>query len=1815
MTVAGKTMIISRGRTTGLTVTGCAESGSTITYYDNGTSIGTTNTTGTTCSGSGYVFTKDISLSARGNHNITVTATHGSNLVSGHSDRLKILIDTTAPTVVADLSQYYSDPDFTDIFTDSAAVGDNIYTRVVFNDNMARVNSGGSQERPIIRYKMGDTTTTYDMIAHSSDLTSGTCHATGGGGACLDIYVCLYTIQSGDTGTFSFMVNSGTEDRAGNTLASAYTDKNGVAGPGALGRPDLHSNSDKGRSNTDNLTNHATPTVTGGGANSGASITLTARKSGQSNVVKTTTANSSGNYSATLGTLGDDGDWLVSAVQTVSGTKSSPSPALTITIDTTNPKVAINAYKKKLHSSYTRDTLIFEFFHSEPIWTRDYGTYDASRYTLLATDADGRSSSYFQGSWNGRNTIRTSPIEPADNVTGSITYKIIKYIDLAGNTVTSHTSKTVSYDSTVAGVDSAPLKVQKPNLKASSDTGSADNDNVTDDNTPTVDGSSVSSGANITLYALSSGQTMLTKTTTANSAGKYSATFGSLADDVWLIYAVQKVSGKNSPISEALQITITDDVGESNTPDTPNTPNTPSLKTTSDSGSSNSDDITNDDTPTITGDGADSGATITLTARKSGQSNVVKTATANSSGNYSATLDTLGADGDWLVNAVQAVSGTNSSPSSALTITIDTSAPTVNITSDSYDLENDDDTTVTVTFSEAVTGFASGELTASAGAWSDFTGSGKTYTATYEPPGSGTGTATISVAGSVAKDTAGNNNTVATDKNITYNTGVVVIPPNTPNTPNLKTTSDSGSSDIDDVTNDDTPTIEGDGAASGATITLTARKSGQSNVVKTATANSSGNYSATLGTLGDDGDWLVSAIQTVSGTNSSPSSALTITIDTTVPTVNITPDSYNLANDDTTTVTVTFSEAVTGFASSELIASAGNISSFTGSGKTYTATYEPPGSGTGTATISVAGSVAKDTAGNNNTAATDEDITYSETMVVVDTPNTPNLKTTSDNGSSDSDDITNDDTPTIEGDGAASGATITLTARKSGQSNVVKTTTANSSGNYSATLGTLGDDGDWLVSAVQTVSGTNSNPSSALTITIDTTAPIANITPDSYNLADGATATVTVTFSEAVTGFASGELIASAGNISSFTGFGKTYTATYEPPGSGTGTATISVAGSVAKDTAGNNNTAATDEDITYSETVVVVDTPNTPNLKTASDNGSSNSDDITNDDTPTITGGGADSGATITLTARKSGQSNVTKTTTANSSGNYSATLGTLSADGDWLVSAVQTVSGTNSSPSSALTITIDTTAPIANITPDSSNLANGATTTVTVTFSEAVTGFASGELTASAGAWSDFTGSGKTYTATYEPPTNQSGIATISVAGGVAKDTAGNNNNTATDKNITYNTVVLDTPNTPSLKTTSDSGSSDSDNITNDDTPTIEGDGVASGATITLTARKSGQSNVTKTTTADSSGNYSATLVSLGDDGDWLVSAVQTVSGTDSSSSSALTITIDTTFPTLTDPDFVDNSDRKPELTITVNHGQTFSETLTPTFSGENCTNLSTDDITGSSTGNKIYTLTLSGGSGTYKDCTLTFTDPTGNFDTITLPEFTLTSSGGGSSSQEPEDTPEIETIPGVSEDLTGSYRIEAEKAVTTIAETANRTLNVLSTIQDRINDLFIRSLTNPQTTGGITGERFELLTKLITNTRRNVRQRRDSQIAEVERQAIERQAEAEVEAEKQISEDLTGPYKIEAETAVTKIKKTSNRTLNVLSAVQNRINNLYIDSLTNSQTTSGITGKKFELLTELITNAKRNVEQRRDSQIAEVERQAIEKQAAER
>ena len=101
------------------------------------------------------------------------------------------------------------------------------------------------------------------------------------------------------------------------------------------------------------------------------------------------------------------------------------------------------------------------------------------------------------------------------------------------------------------------------------------------------------------------------------------------------------------------------------------------------------------------------------------------------------------------------------------TFTIDTTAPTVAITSGEANPTSTSPFSVTITFNEAVTTFVVGDIIVGNGTAGNFVAtSALIYTADITSTASGT--VTVDVAGSVAIDAAGNNNTAATQFSIVY---------------------------------------------------------------------------------------------------------------------------------------------------------------------------------------------------------------------------------------------------------------------------------------------------------------------------------------------------------------------------------------------------------------------------------------------------------------------------------------------------------------------------------------------------------------------------------------------------------------------------------------------------------------------------------------------------------------------------------------------------------------------------------------------------------------------------------------------------------------------------------------------------------------------------------------------------------------------------------------------------------------------------------------------------------------------------------------
>lgn len=128
---------------------------------------------------------------------------------------------------------------------------------------------------------------------------------------------------------------------------------------------------------------------------------------------------------------------------------------------------------------------------------------------------------------------------------------------------------------------------------------------------------------------------------------------------------------------------------------------------------------------------------------------------------------------------------------------------------------------------------------------------------------------------------ASNNDLVTTLNSVgsTANVLVDALAPNAPSTPDLAAASDDGVSNTDNTTADNTPTFTGTSEAN-ATVTLISSIDGS---LGTTTADGTGNWSFTPGTALSDNTHNITATATDAAGNTSPaSSALAITIDTSI---------------------------------------------------------------------------------------------------------------------------------------------------------------------------------------------------------------------------------------------------------------------------------------------------------------------------------------------------------------------------------------------------------------------------------------------------------------------------------------------------------------------------------------------------------------------------------------------------------------------------------------------------------------------------------------------------------------------------------------------------------------------------------------------------------------------------------------------------------------------------------------------------------------------------------------------------------------------
>ncbi|MBI6948312.1 Ig-like domain-containing protein [Pseudomonas koreensis] len=775
----------------------------------------------------------------------------------------------------------------------------------------------------------------------------------------------------------------------------------------------------------------------------------------------------------------------------------------------------------------------------------------------------------------------------------------------------------------------------------------------------------------------------------------------------------------------------------------------------------------------------------TLSAVSSSDGGITWTGTFTPTASITDTTNLITLDNTGIADlAGNAGSGTTDSAN----YVIDTVRPTATIVVADTNLAVGETSLVTITFSEAVSGFTTADLTVANGTLSGLSSSdgGITWTATLTPTNSITDTTNlITLDNTGVVDLAGNAGTGTTNSNnyaidTARPTATIVVADNNLRIGETSLVTITFSEAVTGFTNADLTIANG---------TLTAVSSSDGGITWTATFTPTASITdaTNLITLNNTG---IADLNGNAGSGTTDSN--NYAIDTVRPTATIVVADNNLRIGETSLVTITFSEAVTGFTNADLTIANGTLSAVSSSdgGITWTATFTPSASVTDTTNlITLDNTGIADLAGNAGSGTTDSN------NYAIDTQRPTATIVVADSN------LTAGETSlvTITFSEAVSGFTNadliiangTLTAVSSSDGGITWTATftPNLGVNDATNLITLANTGIADLSGNAGSGTTNSN-----NYTIDTVVPTATIIVSDPSLKIGESSLVTITFSEAVTGFTNADLTIANGTLSAVSSSdgGITWTATFTPTSNITdATNLITLDNAGVQNLSGNAGSGTTDSN-NYSidtqrptATIVVADT--------ALGVGQTSLVTITFSEAVT---GFTNADLTIangTLSAVSSSDGGITWTATFTPAAGITDTSNVITLDNTGIADlAGNAGSGTTDSNNYA----VDSQRPTATIVLSDSSLSAGETSLVTITFSEAVTGFDNADLSVANGTLSNVASSdgGITWTATFTPNVGVNDATNLIVLNntGIA-DLAGNSGTgTTSSPNYTIDTVL---------------------------------------------------------------------------------------------------------------------------------------------------------------------------------------------------------------------------------------------------------------------------------------------------------------------------------------------------------------------------------------------------------------------------------------
>ncbi len=743
-------------------------------------------------------------------------------------------------------------------------------------------------------------------------------------------------------------------------------------------------------------------------------------------------------------------------------------------------------------------------------------------------------------------------------------------------------------------------------------------------------------------------------------------------------------------------------------------------------------------------------------------------------------------------------------------VTYDATRPTVTIdqASGQSDPANAGPILFTIVFSEPVTGFATGDVTlgGTAGATTAIvSGTGTTYTVSVSGM-TGNGTVIASIGQNVAIDGLGNLNFASTsgDNTVTFN----------PSVPTVTINQAAGQADPTDVASIVFDVVFSEAVNGFATGDVAFTGSSAGGTLAGAVSGSGTTYTVTVTGMTSPGLVVVTipagvATSVANGTGNATSTSVdnTVTFDNAVPSVTINQAGGQLDPTNVASVqfAVTFSESVTGFAANDLSFTGSTVggtlaAAVSGSGADYTVTVTGM-TGTGNVVVSIPAGAAVDALNHQSLASTSADnIVLYDGVAPTVTINQAGGQSDPANGASIvftvafSESVNNFATGdvsftgstvggTLVGAVAGSGAGYTVTVTgMTGTGNVVVSIPANRANDPAGNVNVPSTSADNVVAYDGVVP----------TVTINKAAGQADPT-------NVASVQYTVTFSEAVTGFAGTDLSFAGSTVggtlaAAVSGSGASYTVTVTGM-TGTGNVVASIPANRASDPAGNDNVASTSTDnvVAYDGVAPTV-TLNQDAGQADPSNGSPIaftvvfSESVSNFATGDVTLAGTAGATTATVTG---------------SGTTYTVTVTGMTASGTVIASLAGGVAGDSAgNPSAASTstdntVTVDITVPTVTVNQAAGQAdpTNGSSILFTAVFSEAVSGFVSSDVTVggAAGGVAVVSGGPTTYTITVSGMSGN-GAVVVTIPAGAAQDTSGNDNlaSTSADNTVTFDATA---------------------------------------------------------------------------------------------------------------------------------------------------------------------------------------------------------------------------------------------------------------------------------------------------------------------------------------------------------------------------------------------------------------------------------------